>query len=125
VVKTLKTAGPRFCFFPITLRKQRSAPFDVGGVMVRKATKRDMVVATLRSPDYTLTGLLRTVRSAGQPGRRLYPKIALTNLMETIDAMDVPVFFVKGSKKGRKEGRKDRQVLPQLANDFLQRMRSA
>ena len=98
------------------MRKQRSALYEVGGVMVRKATQRDMLVAALRSPDYSLIDLFRTAWLAGKLGRRLYPQMALTNLMETIEDVEVPVFFIDGTE--------DRQVSPQLAHDFLQRLRA-
>jgi pimeloyl-ACP methyl ester carboxylesterase len=98
------------------VRAQRNVLFKTGGVMVRRSTKREMLMAMLRSPDYGLVDLWRTARNATKLGRRLYPQMALTNLFDLVDELRMPVYFI--------EGRQDRQVSPQLAHDYLQRLRA-
>jgi pimeloyl-ACP methyl ester carboxylesterase len=57
---------------------------------------RTALSSLLRSPDYSVTGTIRTLRGIGASQAALLPLLASTDLIGTMPRLDVPIVIVQG-----------------------------
>ncbi|MBO3753222.1 alpha/beta hydrolase, partial [Streptosporangiaceae bacterium NEAU-GS5] len=73
--------------------------FNFGGVTTNWSYNdeaRTLVASLLRSPDYTVADLIRTVRGATSSTAALLPDLADTDLVRTVPRLEVPIVLVQG-----------------------------
>jgi pimeloyl-ACP methyl ester carboxylesterase len=72
---------------------------NFGGVATNETYNslvRELLVSLLRSPDYSLGDLLRTVRGISATQSALLPEIATLDLVRTLPRIDVPIVMAQG-----------------------------
>jgi pimeloyl-ACP methyl ester carboxylesterase len=72
---------------------------NFGGVATNETYNslvRGLLVSLVRSPDYSLGDLLRTVRGISATQSALLPEIATVDLVGTLPLIDVPVVMAQG-----------------------------
>jgi pimeloyl-ACP methyl ester carboxylesterase len=72
---------------------------DFGGVASNKqfnSLLRDLLTSLIRSPDYSLADIVRTMRGINASQSALLPELATTNLVRTIPHLEVPIIMAQG-----------------------------
>jgi len=72
---------------------------NFGGVTTHKtygSIVRDLVVSLVRSPDYSLADVVRTLRGVSTTQEALLSALAAMDLVQSVPAIDVPVVMVQG-----------------------------
>jgi pimeloyl-ACP methyl ester carboxylesterase len=75
---------------------------------------RALLASLLRSPDYSMGDIARTLRGMGTAQTALLPDLATLDLVETVPSIDVPVVLV--------QGRRDRVAPGEAAQRYLSRL---
>ena len=57
---------------------------------------RALLVSLLRSPDYSIADVIRTIRGVNATQAALLPQLADTNLVRTMPRLEVPIVMVQG-----------------------------
>jgi pimeloyl-ACP methyl ester carboxylesterase len=57
---------------------------------------RDLLVSLVRSPDYSVTDVIRAIRGIRASQAALLPQLAATDLVRTIPRLDVPIVMAQG-----------------------------
>jgi pimeloyl-ACP methyl ester carboxylesterase len=57
---------------------------------------RAMLASLLRSPDYSATDIIRTIRGVTASQAALLPELATTDLVRTVPRLDVPIVLAQG-----------------------------
>jgi len=97
--RQLETVGPppHLMLKKFTTRVRWATNF--GGVATNETYNslvRELLVSLLRSPDYSLGDLLRTVRGISATQSALLPEIATLDLVRTLPRIDVPIVMAQG-----------------------------
>jgi pimeloyl-ACP methyl ester carboxylesterase len=97
--RQLETVGPppHLLLKQFTTRVRWATNF--GGVATNETYNslvRGLLVSLVRSPDYSLGDLLRTVRGISATQSALLPEIATVDLVGTLPLIDVPVVMAQG-----------------------------
>jgi pimeloyl-ACP methyl ester carboxylesterase len=97
--RQLETVGqpPHLKLKQFTTRVRWATNF--GGVATNETYNslvRGLLVSLLRSPDYSLGDLLRTVRGISATQTALLPEIATVDLIRTLPRIDVPIVMAQG-----------------------------
>jgi pimeloyl-ACP methyl ester carboxylesterase len=72
---------------------------NFGGVQIGASFAtfmRDLLSSLVRSPDYSVTDIIRTVRGVGASLAALLPQLADTDLVATMPRLEVPIVLVQG-----------------------------
>jgi pimeloyl-ACP methyl ester carboxylesterase len=72
---------------------------NFGGVRTNanyNAEVRTLLLSLLRSPDYSVADVIRTVRGITTTQAALLPQLATTDLVRTLPRLDVPIVFAQG-----------------------------
>jgi pimeloyl-ACP methyl ester carboxylesterase len=57
---------------------------------------RDLLASLVRSPDYSVTGIIRTLRGISASQTALLPQLASTDLVATMPRLEVPIVMAQG-----------------------------
>ena len=57
---------------------------------------RDLLASLIRSPDYSVTDVIRSVRGINASAAALLPQLAVTDLVRTIPRLEVPIVMAQG-----------------------------
>jgi pimeloyl-ACP methyl ester carboxylesterase len=104
-------APPHLDAKQFTTRARWAANF--GGVTANatfNTLMRELLGSLRRSPDYSVTDAIRTVRAVRASQTALLPQLATTDLVRTMPALDVPIVLV--------QGRFDQVAPPEAAQRF-------
>jgi pimeloyl-ACP methyl ester carboxylesterase len=73
---------------------------NFGGVTNTTANglARSLLVSLLRSPDYSVADVVRTVRGVTRAQAALLPELARTDLVQAVPRLDVPIVLVQGRR---------------------------
>src|SRR4051812_23276157 len=98
-VRQLLRIGPPPHLTGRSFRTRARWAIDFGGVSARE-TYRGLMRALLRSligsPDYSVAGVLRTLRGIPASQAALLPELAGTDLVRSVPHLDVPIVLVQG-----------------------------
>jgi pimeloyl-ACP methyl ester carboxylesterase len=98
-IRQLEAIGPppHTTIKQVTTRARWVANF--GGVATNanfSSMLRELVLSLIRSPDYSVADVIRTLRGIGASGAALLPQLATTDLVRTMPRLDVPLVMAQG-----------------------------
>ncbi len=98
-IRQLETIGPppHLDVKKFTTRARWAANF--GGVASGASftsLSRDLLASLVRSPDYSVTDIIRTLRGITASQAALLPQLATTDLVTTMPRLEVPIVLAQG-----------------------------
>jgi proline iminopeptidase len=114
-VRQLEAIGPPPHLVPEQFATRARWATDFGGVRsgrTYKALARGLLFSLLRSPDYSLADVVRTVRGMTAAQAALLPELAALDLTHTLTRLNTPIVMV--------EGRHDQVAPPSVAERYAE-----
>lgn len=98
-IRQLEKAGPPPHLGVKQFSTRARWAFNFGGVRTNASYSsefRTLLASLLRSPDYSVADVIRTVRGITTTQAALLPQLATTDLVHTLSRIDVPIVLVQG-----------------------------